>query len=84
MAIPKLLTTRQASAATGFSVQKIIRLIDCGRLPAINTSVAGKRPRWSIRESDLEAFFQPSNAVDRFETTGRRRQRLDAHVPKVV
>lgn len=56
----KLLTTTEVSKLTGFSLQKIIRLIDCGKLPAIDTSTNDK-PRWSIRQSDLEAFLTPVN-----------------------
>lgn len=54
-----LLTTRDVSRRTGWSVAKVRQLIESGKLPAINTST-GNRPRWSIRQSDLEAFLTPS------------------------
>lgn len=55
-----LLTVQQVSAETGFSSQKIIRLIAAGKLAAIDTSTGGgRKPRWSIRQEDLDEFLTP-------------------------
>lgn len=56
------------------SVPKLLRLIASGHLPASNLNPGGKKPRWWIRVSDLEAFFQPSNTIVK---RPRNRKRLD-------
>ncbi len=78
------LTTGESAKLSGFTIQKIRRLVELGRIPATNTST-GDRPRWTIRRADLEAFLTPTN-VRRDSprpTATRRRQRLDANVPQV-
>lgn len=54
----KYLSPRDVSAITGFSAQKVRQLIQAGLLPAKNTS-PGRRPRYAIRECDLETFMSP-------------------------
>ena len=79
------LTTIEAAKIAELSPQKIRVLIESGRLPAVNTSIGDKRPRWSIRRCDLEAFLTPASVVKQQakQATAARRQRIDAHVPKV-
>ena len=78
------LTTGQAAKLTGFSISKIRRLVQLGRIPAVDTTTE-TRPRWAIRRRDLEAFLTPKNvpvAKPERPAAGRRR-RLDADVPQV-
>ena len=79
------LTPGEAGQIAGIAPQKIRLLIESGRLPAVNTSIGSKRPRWSIRRCDLEAFLTPASVVKQQakQATAARRQRIDAHVPKV-
>jgi excisionase family DNA binding protein len=79
------LTTIEAAEIAELSPQKIRLLIESGRLPAVDTSIGSKRPRWSIRRVDLEAFLTPASVVKQQakQATAARRQRIDAHVPKV-
>ncbi len=75
------LTTLEAASVARLSPQKIRMLIEAGRLAAVDTSVGAKRPRWSIRRVDLEAFLTPP-AVAKAEAkqsavTTARRQRID-------
>ena len=77
-----LLTTREVSEITGLTLTKICRLIEAGRLPAIDTC-PGPRPRWGIRREDLEAFLTPSNVAPRKKAKPARRTRIDRNVPQV-
>ena len=79
---PTLLTTGDVARITGFSIAKIRKLIDAGRLPAVNGS-STDRPRWAIRREDLDAFLQPSNIAPRKKPKPARRQRIDRNVPQV-
>lgn len=75
------LSTGDAAAIMGCTIQKIRALCESGRLPAVNTSTA-KRPRWTIRRVDLEAFLTPAS-VRQVEKKAAPRRRIDAGVPKV-
>jgi len=79
------LTTIEAAEIAGIAPQKIRVLIESGRLPAVDTSIGDKRPRWSIRRCDLEQFLTPASVVKQQakQATAARRQRIDANVPKV-
>ena len=55
----ELLTTRQVATQTGWAIEKVRRLIDAGKLPAINTST-GRRPRWAVWGEDLNKFLTPA------------------------
>lgn len=84
------LSTGDAAAITGWTVNKIRTLCEQGRLPAVNTSTTS-RPRWTIRRCDLEAFLTPSNAPTAVPSKPAptdvikpiRHRRIDAAVPKV-
>lgn len=67
-----MLTTKQVAVRTGWSVDKVRRLINSGKLKAVDTS-SGQRPTFEIAESDLERFLnggkrparkQPAPAID--------------------
>lgn len=77
-----LLTVQQVSTETGFSAQKIHRLIASGNLKAIDTNPSGRKPRWSIRRDDLNAFLTPQNTQP--AAPAKPRRRLDAGVAKIV
>ena len=77
----RLLSTSEVSRRTGWAIPKVRKLIEAGKLPAINTSPTD-RPRWGIREEDLDAFLTPSN-VPAPKAKPARRTRIDASVPKV-
>ena len=58
------------------NVDKILAWIRSGELPAINiASKPGGRPRWRIRESDIELFEARRSAVAPAKKTRRRRRR---------
>lgn len=76
----EFLTTGDVAELTGWTIGKVRRLCDCGKLPAIDTST-GKRPRWTIRRSDLESFLTPSSVAKVKRPSSRRR--IDADVPRV-
>jgi excisionase family DNA binding protein len=79
------LTTIEAAKVAALSPHKIRQLIESGRLPAVDTSVGNKRPRWSIRRVDLERFLTPAIVAKAAtkQTSAARHQRIDANVPKV-
>ncbi|MCC7334043.1 MAG: helix-turn-helix domain-containing protein [Pirellulaceae bacterium] len=56
----KYLTPREVARLTGFSPQKVRHLIQAGLLPAKDTS-SGARPRYLIRNHDLESFLTPDS-----------------------
>jgi|GEM_PF-4664882 len=66
------------------TTQKIRLLCEQGKLPAVNTSTA-IRTRWTIRRCDLEDFLTPNSlkASQAKSQATARRQRIDAHVPKI-
>ena len=78
------LGTGEVAEILGMSIQKVRSLCELGRLPAVNTSAA-TRPRWTIRRCDLEKFLTPVSVqkTEAKATQSARRQRIDAHVPKV-
>lgn len=79
------LTTIEAAEIARKTPQTIRLLIEAGKIAAVNTGLGNKRPRWSIRRCDLEAFLTP-NSVTKAEArqvAAKRRQRIDANVPKV-
>lgn len=78
------MTTGEAAEFCGFTIQKVRRLVELGRIPATNTS-CGTRPRWTIRREDLEAFLSPTNVRrDATQSAARRRtRRIDADVPQI-
>ncbi len=80
----KILTTGDVARLTGWTIEKVRALCESGKLPAINTST-GKRPRWSIRECDLDAYLTPPARGSHFvpQPGRRRRQRIDADVAQV-
>lgn len=75
------LTTGEVAAELGWTIQKVRALCESGRLPAVNTST-GKRPRWTIRRVDLEAFLTPASVAEAEQKAAPRR-RIDAGVTKV-
>lgn len=81
----RFLTTIEAAQIAELSPQKIRELIEAGKLAAVDTSLGSKRPRWSIRRCDLEAFLTPASVTksQAKQATAARRQRIDANVPKV-
>jgi excisionase family DNA binding protein len=54
----RLLSTPQISEQTGIPENQVRNLIDAGKIGAINIST-GKRPRWRVRQCDLDAFLTP-------------------------
>lgn len=81
-----LLTTGDVARRTGWTIGKVRALCESGKLPAVDTST-GKRPRWSIREIDLEAFLTPGPRYPDRNSRPRSRRSgpkpIDADVPKV-
>lgn len=57
----KYFSTREVSVITGFSLQKVRRLIQAGLLPAKNSSPGPHRPRYIVRQNDLESFLTPDS-----------------------
>ncbi|TWU10812.1 helix-turn-helix domain-containing protein [Allorhodopirellula heiligendammensis] len=78
------LGTGEVAEIIGMSIQKVRALCESGRLPAVNTSAA-TRPRWTIRRCDLDEFMTPDcvKKTQAKQARESRRQRIDAHVPKV-
>lgn len=54
------LTPREIAQVTGFSTQKVRRLISMGKIPAVNTSTGAGRPSYTVRLDDLKCFLQPA------------------------
>jgi excisionase family DNA binding protein len=56
----KLLSIAEVSKSLGTNENKILNLIRSGELSAINVAQNGngKRPRWRIADSDLDAFLE--------------------------
>ena len=80
----QFLSTGEVARMLSMTVQKVRQLCELGRLPAVNTSAA-TRPRWTIRRCDLDAFLTPKSVAkaEAKQQATARRQRIDAHVPKV-
>ncbi len=84
----EILTTGDVARETGYSITKVRKLCETGKLHAIDSGT-GVRRVWSIRRSDLDDFLTPrarggeSIPVRHRSASGRSRQRIDANVPKV-
>lgn len=77
-------TPETAAPLMAMSAQRIRRLIESGRLPAVNTSSGKQRPRYLILESSIREFFTPASRKPGKVTAQRaHRQRIDAGVEKV-
>jgi hypothetical protein len=64
----QFLTTGDVGRMLGMTPQKVRKLCELGRLPAVNVTAAN-RPRWMIRRDDLELFLTPKPAA--FNSSGR-------------
>lgn len=78
----RLLSTGEVREITGWSKSKIRTLCETGRLPAINTSTTA-RPRWEVRECDLEIFCTPVAIAKTQERQTKPRRRIDEGVKRV-
>lgn len=80
-------TTIEAGRFARVSPAKIRSLIDSGKLAAVDTSAGAKRPRWSIRRVDLEAFLTPQSVAKaeakQSAVTTARRQRIDSDCKRI-
>lgn len=90
------LTPPEAARELSWTRQRVILLINAGKLPAVNVG-AGSRPRWLIRREDLREFLTPAckrssaqveatqhpeEAASRSRSRSSRR-RIDANVAQV-
>lgn len=83
MALGKLLSPKDVCELTGYSMERVLRLIALGKLPATNQSAGLLAPRWVIRECDLEAMFIPKPVAKKMAAEKRRKRvRLDANIPR--
>jgi hypothetical protein len=72
-----VMTPPQLARIYGVNVQKVLLWIKNGELTAINLAArAGGRPRWRIRQTDVEVFEARRQAVPPIAPQ-RRRQRAD-------
>jgi hypothetical protein len=81
----RLLTTGEVAEILGTNKQKVCQLIAAARLRGIDLSTAtGSKPRWGIPTDSVEQFLNGGHQSPPLkpEKTARR-QRIDAHVPKV-
>ena len=76
------LTPKDVCERLKISMQTVLGLIRSKRLPATNIS-SSKRPKWLIREIDLERMLTPDDEPQEAVRRPRRR-RLDEGVKKVV
>jgi hypothetical protein len=77
--MPAFLTTRDVAAHLAVDVEQVLGFIHRGDLRAIDVSARrGRRPRWRIRDEDLELFLAARAAIpQRAETRKRRRKSPD-------
>lgn len=84
---PPYLSTPEAAKIARFSKAKIRQLIVSGKLAAVDTSAGDKRPRWSIRLADLEAFLTPQSVAKaeakQSAVSTARRQRIDSDCKRI-
>ncbi len=83
----RFLTVNQVAEMLGWSRQQVLYRIRSGVIPAKNLS-AGKRPTYLVDRDALESEWgksQHSKDVgdSQAKVTRRRRERIDANVPKV-
>ena len=78
-----LLRTTDIQKQTGWSLLKIRRLIELGKLRAFNSSTS-TRPYWNILPESLDALLNGSEQpVEPKPAKASRKQRIDSDVPKV-
>lgn len=58
MTIPKVYSYKEAGALLGVSHDTVNRLVQAGRLRAVNVSAGTTRPRFRVREDDLVKFIE--------------------------
>ena len=78
----RLLSLLEVMTRLGLSRPTVTRLIESGKLPAVNVGCGEKTKRWVVREDVLVDFLTPATVKKREEREQRRR-RIDADVPKV-
>ncbi len=74
-----MLKPKDIAAKQGWSLYRTLRLINQGKIPAVNTGTASV-PRWEVRPEDLEAFLTPVKKEQ--PEPVRRRRRIDDDVEK--
>jgi excisionase family DNA binding protein len=79
----KALTTTEVAEVLNCNLQRVQILIREGKLPAINIAVGEKKPRWRVPQTALDEFMTPKNRPALKPVATRKRQRIDASVPKM-
>jgi hypothetical protein len=82
--VSRLLRTTDVQKITGWSPQKIRRLIEIGKLKAFDSSTT-KRPFWNIVPESLDEMLSGSHQPKAVDANTKRtsKKRIDADVPKV-
>lgn len=57
-----MLTAKQLAARLGVCVDTVYRLLQAGRLTAVNVGTGHKRPRWAFDESAARAALERREA----------------------
>lgn len=82
MSESKLLKVREVAERLGVCSSSVLTLIRNGRLPAVDVSVSrGVKPRWRIKQSDLETFLTPVN--EKPASRPRKRRQVGPSVEQV-
>ncbi|MFM8187129.1 MAG: helix-turn-helix domain-containing protein, partial [Pirellula sp.] len=78
----KLLSIAEVSRSLGTNENKILNLIRSGELSAINVAQNGngKRPRWRIAGSDLDAFLESRKTATSPQVAVRKTRRTRQRV----
>ena len=72
----KLLSTNSVATRLGLEgragQRQVVRLIEAGKLDAVNVSSGDQRPRWKVRESVLAAWIAAQEPVTPIENEEKR------------
>lgn len=78
-----MLSTADIRRITGWSLPRIRSLCASQKLPAVDTSAGSVKPRWEVREEDLEEFLTPKSKRASAVRRATRTRPIDANVQKV-
>jgi excisionase family DNA binding protein len=71
-----MLTVAEVAERYKCGVEKILKLIGCGAIRAVDTGVSRSRPSWLISAQALEEFERGRSNVELPEPKRKRRKRI--------
>ncbi len=78
----EFVTPSAIATRLGVRVDIVLTFIHSGELPAVDLSRRRQKPRWHVREEDLEAFLARRRSTPPAPPARKKRRLDDASIPE--